>query len=198
MTESNSLEQLFKIGMSREQFIDKYVELQQKNKNSNSSLFSEKMSGSIGQIYDLLNTDGNDKLDENEISALKAFDKIDGENVLSESDLNVIYEKLSKKVSEDFGSKTPQESYDNAVTKGGQSTGEYIQTLSSDIDTIEALISAREDSSQKKLDEYQSKIDDLMIKSSKLSNEFKAGYKDLSSKIAKMKKDADKITAQMK
>ena len=29
MAESNSLEQLFKVGMSREQFIDKYTELQQ-------------------------------------------------------------------------------------------------------------------------------------------------------------------------
>lgn len=198
MAESNSLEQLFKVGMSREQFIDKYTELQQTSEKKESSIFSDKISSSIGQIFDMLNADGNETLDENELLALKALDNSDGDNVLSDSDLNVIYDKLSKKITEDFDNNTPQQSYDKAVTNGEQSTGDYIQTLSSDIDIIEALISAREDSSQSKLDEYQTKIDDLVMKSSKLSNEFKAGYKDLSSKIKKMKKDADKISAQMK
>ena len=185
MAESNSLEQLFKVGMSREQFIDKYTELQQTSEKKESSIFSDKISGSIGQIFDMLNTDGNETLDENELLALKALDNSDGGNVLSDSDLNVIYDKLSKKIIEYFDNNTPQQSYEKAVTNG-------------DIDTIEDLIYAREDSSQSKLDEYQTKIDDLVMKSSKLSNEFKAGYKDLSSKIKKMKKDADKISAQMK
>ena len=170
MAESNSLEQLFKVGMSREQFIDKYTELQQTSEKKESSIFSDKISSSIGQIFDMLNADGNETLDENELLALKALDNSDGDNVLSDSDLNVIYDKLSKKITEDFDNNTPQQSYDKAVTNGELSTGDYIQTLSSDIDTIEALISAREDSSQSKLDEYQTKIDDLVMKSSKLSN----------------------------
>ena len=94
--------------MSREQFIDKYTELQQTSEKKESSIFSDKISGSIGQIFDMLNTDGNETLDENELLALKALDNSDGGNVLSDSDLNVIYDKLSKKIIEDFDNNTEE------------------------------------------------------------------------------------------
>ena len=66
MTEStNSLQKLFQAGLTREQFVDRYAELQQKGEKD-SSIFKEEMASSIGTIYDTLNTNGDDKLDENE------------------------------------------------------------------------------------------------------------------------------------
>ena len=66
MSDNISAQELFKSGLTREQFIEKYSELQKTDKTKDSSIFSENFANSLGQIFDTLNTNGNDTLDENE------------------------------------------------------------------------------------------------------------------------------------
>ena len=187
MTEStNSLQKLFQAGLTREQVVDRYAELQKKGEKD-SSIFKEEMASSIGTIYDTLNTNGDDKLDENEINVLKAMDNSDGENVLSEGDLEGLYAKMADKLSEQYKTTDPKEMYDTAI-KNGTTPDVYLDTISNQINVLNELISARKSESDIKLATYQKQIDDLVMRNTELTNKFKRQYKDATDKLEKLNK----------
>ena len=197
MTEStNSLQKLFQAGLTREQFVDRYAELQQKGEKD-SSIFKEEMASSIGTIYDTLNTNGDDKLDENEINVLKAMDNSDGENVLSEGDLEGLYAKMADKLSEQYKTTDPKEMYDTAI-KNGTTPDVYLDTISNQINVLNELISARKSESDIKLATYQKQIDDLVMRNAELTNKFKRQYKDATDKLEKLNKQSEKYDTQLK
>lgn len=197
MTEStNSLQKLFQAGLTREQFVDRYAELQKKGEKD-SSIFKEEMASSIGTIYDTLNTNGDDKLDENEINVLKAMDKSDGENVLSEGDLEGLYAKMADKLSEQYKTTDPKEMYDTAI-KNGTTPDVYLDTISNQINVLNELISARKSESDIKLATYQKQIDDLVMRNTELTNKFKRQYKDATDKLEKLNKQSEKYDTQLK
>ena len=197
MTEStNSLQKLFQAGLTREQFVDRYAELQKKGEKD-SSIFKEEMASSIGTIYDTLNTNGDDKLDENEINVLKAMDNSDGENVLSEGDLEGLYAKMADKLSEQYKTTDPKEMYDTAI-KNGTTPDVYLDTISNQINVLNELISARKSESDIKLATYQKQIDDLVMRNTELTNKFKRQYKDATDKLEKLNKQSEKYDTQLK
>lgn len=197
MTEStNSLQKLFQAGLTREQFVDRYAELQKKGEKD-SSIFKEEMASSIGTIYDTLNTNGDDKLDENEINVLKAMDNSDGENVLSEGDLEGLYAKMADKLSEQYKTTDPKEMYDTAI-KNGTTPDAYLDTISNQINVLNELISARKSESDIKLATYQKQIDDLVMRNTELTNKFKRQYKDATDKLEKLNKQSEKYDTQLK
>lgn len=197
MTEStNSLQKLFQAGLTREQFVDRYAELQKKGEKD-SSIFKEEMASSIGTIYDTLNTNGDDKLDENEINVLKAMDNSDGENVLSEGDLEGLYAKMADKLSEQYKTTDPKEMYDTAI-KNGTPPDVYLDTISNQINVLNELISARKSESDIKLATYQKQIDDLVMRNTELTNKFKRQYKDATDKLEKLNKQSEKYDTQLK
>ena len=73
MSENFSLNDLFKAGMTREQFISKYQEMKQSTAGDTSSVFGSDMSSVIGDMFDTLNADGNDTIDEKEVQQLLAY-----------------------------------------------------------------------------------------------------------------------------
>lgn len=196
MTEStNSLQKLFQAGMTREQFVDRYTELQKKG-SKDSSIFNEEISSSIGAIYDTLNTNGDDKLDEKEINALKSLDTSDGENTLSEGDLGILYSKMADKLSEQYKTTDPKEMYETAI-KNGTTPEEYLDTVSNQINILSDLISARKNDSNIKLATYQKQIDDLVMRNTELTNKFKRQYKDATDKLEKLNKQSEKYDNQI-
>ena len=58
MSENFSLNDLFKAGMTREQFISKYQEMKQSTAGDKSSVFGSDMSSVVGDMFDTLNADG--------------------------------------------------------------------------------------------------------------------------------------------
>jgi len=195
MSNNFSLQNLFKAGLTREQFIAKYGEIKSANGNIDSSVFSDSMAGSIGEIFDTLNTDGNDTIDENELNTFMAYaDDGDNNTTITENDLKVLYEKVSNKISSAYTSTDPKVMYENAMAKtnGDVTSSTYIADLESQIDVLNELIASRQTNSSNIIAQYQAKIDDLVMKSSKLSADFKKEYKTTSEDAAKLQKESDK------
>ena len=99
MSENFSLNDLFKAGMTREQFISKYQEMKQSTAGDKSSVFGSDMSSVIGDMFDTLNADGNDTIDEKEVQQLLAYaDDGDKNDEVTENDLKVLYNKTAEKI----------------------------------------------------------------------------------------------------
>ena len=88
---------------------------------------------------------------------------------------------------------SPEDMYKSAMAKNPDIlSNTYVEDLSAQIDTLKELISSRQINSSNIIDEYQSKIDDLVLKSSKINNDLKQEYKTESDKIAKLQREANK------
>ena len=197
MTEStNSLQKLFKAGLTREQFIDRYTQLQQKGAKD-SSIFNEEMATSIGNIFDALDVNKDNKLDENELKSLSSKNISDGENVLSEDDLTVVYSEMAEKLTEEHKTTDPKEMYETAI-KNGTTPEVYLDTISNQINLLNELISLRRSESETKLTNYQKQIDNLIMRNTELTNKFKRQYKDATDKLDKLNKQSAKYDAQLK
>lgn len=197
MTEStNSLQKLFQAGLTREQFIDRYTQLQQKGAKD-SSIFNEEMATSIGNIFDALDTNKDNKLDENELKSLSSKNISDGKNVLSEDDLTVVYSEMAEKLTEEYKTTDPKEMYETAI-KNGTTPEVYLSTISNQINLLNELISLRKSESETKLTNYQKQIDNLIMRNTELTNKFKRQYKDATDKLDKLNKQSEKYNTQLK
>lgn len=198
MSDNISAQELFKSGLTREQFIQKYSELQKTDKTKDSSIFSENFANSLGQIFDTLNTNGNDTLDENEITTLQGLGDNDNKT-LSETDLKVLYEKMGaeiiKKHSKDV---SPEQSYKNATANGDIYSNTYVQDLGQQISILQELISLRKLNSTNIQQTYQSQIDDIVKKDSNLTTEQKTEYIKLSNELQALQRQSDSNDAVMK
>lgn len=194
MSENFSLNDLFKAGMTREQFISKYQEMKQSTAGDKSSVFGSDMSSVVGDMFDTLNADGNDTIDEKEVQQLLAYaDDGDKNEAVTENDLKVLYNKTAEKIKSQYSNMSPEDMYKSAMAKNPDIlSNTYVEDLSAQIDTLKELISSRQINSSNIIDEYQSKIDDLVLKSSKINNDLKQEYKTESDKIAKLQREANK------
>ena len=194
MSENFSLNDLFKAGMTREQFISKYQEMKQSTAGDKSSVFGSDMSSVVGDMFDTLNADGNDTIDEKEVQQLLAYaDDGDKNEAVTENDLKVLYNKTAEKIKSQYSNMSPEDMYKSAMAKNPDTlSNTYVEDLSAQIDTLKELISSRQINSSNIIDEYQSKIDDLVLKSSKINNDLKQEYKTESDKIAKLQREANK------
>lgn len=191
MSENFSLNDLFAKGMTREEFIAKYGEIsngQNINAKEKSSIFNQSVSGSAGEMFDTLNTDGNDTLDEAEL--LQFMGQDGNSEDISETDLQGLYRQMAANIMKNYTTTNPQEMF-NAANKGVEpESSTYIQDLSSQIEMLNELISLRESNSYQITSELQSQIDEAVSNSTTLSNDFKKNYKKASDKLAKLKKEA--------
>lgn len=194
MSSNISINDLFKSGMTREQFIAKYQEIKQSGVADKSSVFGDDMSSVIGNMFDTLNTDGNDTIDENEIQQLLAYSNDNDNNqYVTENDLKVLYNKTAENIKAQYNSMSPEEMYNSAMKKNPDVlSSSYIEDLSTQIDTLKELISSRQTNSSNIIDDFQSKIDDLVLKSTKINNDLKQEYKTETDKIKKLQRDANK------
>lgn len=197
MAESFSLQNLFKSGLTREQFLARYAEMKQFAEQNSSSIFNENMENSVAQIFDILNTSG-ETLDDSEIANLINMSEEDGEGVLSEADLKVLYQKIASNISSQNPIQSPEEMYNNAM-RGVDSvySSTYVQDLSSQIGILHQLKALRQMNSSALVANYKSQIDDCILKSNNLSNDFKTQYKNKSDEVSKLQKDLDKNNAEL-
>ncbi|MCD8378624.1 MAG: hypothetical protein LUB59_07555 [Candidatus Gastranaerophilales bacterium] len=195
MSENYSLQDLFKSGLTREQFIQKYSELKNTDGTKASSVFGNGMEGALGEMFDTINTDGNDTIDENEISLLMAYsDDGDNNSIVSENDLKVLYNKVAENIKSKYTSTNPQEMYNTAMQNSDILSNTYIQNLAEQIEILNELISSRQINSSNLINSFQSRIDNLVLKSTKLSTDFKKKYKEASDKAAKLQREYDTQT----
>lgn len=201
MTQDYSLNELFRAGLSREQFLDNYAKMQSNSSDMNSSIFGKEMSNTVAQIFDTINTDGNGTIDETEISALKALSTEDGQNTLSEADLKVLYEKIAQNI-KSTAAKGPEELYADSIAKVDtpQESSE-IETLANQIAVLNELVTAREKNSNAIIKNYQAQIDDIVQKAlsekTKEDKDFKDRYKQKSDELKKLQKESEENSAKL-
>lgn len=195
----NNLQDLFKVGITKEEFIAKANQI--KSQNGDESIFA---GNSVEEVFDLLNTtkasDGKEVLDTNEIQALANFDKTDGDGVISEKDLTQVYNKLAEKVSETLD--TPENMLsENASVRSdyyGEDLDDYIMKLTSQISSIENLIITREENAENIIQSYNDKIEELINKSKSLDAKFKSDYKKTKSELEKANNDYEQNEQKIK
>lgn len=197
MTESLSLQNLFKAGLTREQFLAKYAEMKSQATQDSPSIFGEDMENSIAEIFDTLNTSGDDTLDESEITALMAYSEEDGTNVLSEKDLKVLYQNVAAKLQSQYAAGSPEEMYNRAMQGGDPSSSTYIEDLTTQISVLHQLKASRQSNSTGIVGSLQAQIEDKILKSNALSNEFKAQYKAKSDEVKRLQKEYDRTNAEL-
>ena len=193
MADSVTIQNLFQAGLTRERFLDRYADLKAKaNPELSSSVFSKNMSAAaINAMFDVLDTTHDNILDENEIKGLANLTTQDGQDTLTDDDISALYEKTVQNITSQYGSATAEEMYEKSVNSGDFSQFEYTQMISSQIGIINELIQARNLESKNKINRYQIMIDDLILRSSKISTETKTQYSNISESLKRSEKFAD-------
>ena len=130
MSNNISAQELFKAGITREEFIQKYTELQKNAGTEESSIFTQEFANSIGDIFDTLNTMGaekNDTLDADELVALQGLGD-DDNTTLSEKDLKALYAKMGEELMNKYDKNTtPEKMYQKAMASGDKTSNAYMQ-----------------------------------------------------------------------
>ena len=187
MPDNQSLNLLFAKGLTIEQFLDKYAELKKEETNNedSSSIFKTDGDAAVVALYNSVDTDHDGKLSESEINVLKGLDTTDGEQTLSEKDIDKLLEQTLKKMNYADGNTSPEDMYKKAVTENGlqefaqdgESAHEtYTRILGNQLETLEQLIEMRENSSTMKIERFQNQLNTLIINRSNLSAEEKSTY----------------------
>ena len=197
MSENLSIQDLFKVGITREQFLAQYSTMQENKDDKESSIFTSEFANSINMAFDTINTNKNDTLDEDEIKTLMAMGKNDDVNTLSNNDLKELYNVMLQNIKNSYTSTDTQTMYNNANQNIEQVSSTYIQDLSTQIDVLLGLVSLRQNNSTSIVNSYQTQIDDLIFKNTELGNDFKTEYKQISDKLKTLPKESNKIQAEL-
>lgn len=199
MADNTPLDKLFKVGMTKEEFVKKYEELKAEaaDKEDTESIFKSDLSGSIETMFDIVNSSTDtkdDKLDEVEISALKSLsDDNDNNEVVSESDLAELYTKTIKKIEDKYTSTDPKVIYAQASRTtpeaerrfGGSSA---CQNIEQQLELIGELIDARKDAHKSKLQRYNNQLSNLNF--SAIDKNLRTSY---SAKVNKIKSKEQEV-----
>ena len=184
----NSLKSLLRAGISREEFLDSYANIQEDKNNNNATISIYNNSINSTAIFDKLDINKNNILDESEINNLKNINTTDGENgtnILSDYDLKGLYNNINKKREEEYSTKSPEEIYKKAISEG-TTPESFLQTISSKIEVLDGLTKLRQESSDKIIEQIQNRIDDLITKSQNIDKKLKEKYLDSKEEIKKL------------
>lgn len=212
MLNLNFLKDLFKVGMTREQFVGAYSELFNETGVTDAqlegmSIFdADKKDAVAGELFDMLNikksADGTEEvLDEEEINAFANLDKNDGEDNLTSSDLNELFKNYQKNLISETKIDTPEKMYETAMSTPsptGDSARTYLQSLDFQISAIEDMMQRRQASSTQILLEYENELNTLIQNDNTISNELKAQYKQENAKLNNLVSKQAQLDAQIK
>jgi len=194
MTDINLIQQLFKAGITKQEFLDNCAKIEKENQ----TIFTQSIT--FAQIFDTVNKNGDDIIDAQELEEIKNLDttdNINNESILSDRDLKIIYNKISGKIAEEIQEKTPQEMYQDAI-KNGMTQEEFITNTAFQINTLEGMIQLRENSSQNIIKQFEKRISDIVLKSDVISNELKEEYTTIQDKIKKTENKKEEKIKQIK
>ena len=186
--------------LTKAQLLKNYEQLKAQN-NIKGSIFEEDMEDVIGEMFEVLNiekaeNDEEDFLNDNEVAALKSyFDDGDDNSKVSSNDMNELRKKAIDNINKKIKAieiSTPEEMYQKALKEanGDMTQSSYVMDLSNNIESLTSLIILRQQNSNEIISKYEQKINELIQKSTNLSDEFKAKYD-------KMTKEAETLQKQM-
>lgn len=212
MLNLNFLKDLFKVGMTKEQFIGAYSEMFSETGVTDEqlegmSIFdADKKDAVAGELFDMLNitksADGEeDVLDEAEINAFANLDKKDGDNNLTASDLNVLLKNYQKNLTSETQLDTPEKMYETAMGKQsttGDPARTYLQSLDFQISAVEDMLQRRQSTSTQILLGYQNELNTLAQEDSNISNDLKSKYNKENAKLNSLVTKQAQLDAQIK
>lgn len=189
-----SLKNILRAGISKEEFLDSCANTKNDRKEP-ASIYD----GSItpAAIFDELDINKDNKIDENEFNNLKNINKTDGENgsnILSEDDMNGLYNNISKKM-EEYSNEFPEKAYQKAMDEG-MDANTFLSSITFQITTLEGLIKLRQDSSDRIIKQIQGRIDDLVLKNNNTNQKLKEKYLESREKIEKLEKKSKTLEIQ--
>ena len=190
-----SLKNIIRAGITKEEFLDSCAN-KDKDKNESVSIY-ESSSIASAAIFDELDINKDNKIDENEFNNLKNINKTDGENgtnTLSEDDIKGLYNNISKKI-EEYSTEAPEKAYKKAMEEGMDSNT-FLSSITFQISTLEGLIKLRQDSSDRIIKQIQGRIDDLILKNNNTNQKLKEEYLDSREKIEKLEKKSQTFGTQ--
>lgn len=176
----NVLRELFRAGITKDEFISKYQDLST-NENNPSGIFSVKLNDSmLNTMFDTIHlnseNENNETLNENDIANLSAMD---GDNSsISEEDLIQLCKKIEEKI------KTSPMSFDS------DSSVESI-TPSEGMDILSALKEFKIKAAEAKKIKLKTELDDLIQNDSSMSQEMK-------DKITNLRNEQEKLNDEIK
>lgn len=161
MPDNFSLNDLFKLGLNKEQFKAGFVAGKENDSfNEIYSLFGENIKDVGENIFDEIDTDKNGTIDEIDITYIKNKFKDNNQEDISENDLKTLAIESAIKM---YGTKKPAQMFKNVMSFGGDMReSNYIPTLDAQIQTLEDLITQRKFLSENKINSYQDEIDSLV------------------------------------
>ena len=196
MPESQSIRALFSVGLTREEFLDKFAKMQaDKSNNDMMSVFDDNIKAeTVAALFDEVDKNKDKKLDNDELfgdSGLQNYNTTDGKDNFTNDDIKALYDKTVKNLSERYGTTNPQELYQKAVASGDYNIGTYNKALTIQLDLLQDLIAERENDAEMKIKSIEQKINNLIEGSAKVSTETKEEerqtYKELKDNEQKLK-----------
>ena len=170
MSESmNPLQNLFKAGITKEQFVQQYKELANSDSKDIALIFNFNNGITAEDVFDTLNINAKEEniLEEADLQNLAQKYKEDGNNVISDNDITILYneiygQKSPQKINEAvikqfekeniYGFEDPQARHDNAVLLN-------VRSLEYQIEAIDMLIENQKLKSKKKIELLEQRID---------------------------------------
>lgn len=162
-----NLNQVFRIGMSKEEFISNYQQLASSSDNlsvEESVFFDDIPENTIGLVFDSINLSNEGTLTESDINALSALDG-NAEDI-SVEDIKMVYTKLAENLSS-----TPV-----SIASTDSDTQSF--TPSEKLDGLQALKGLLINLAENKKNRIQAEIMELLNNSQNISAELKQEYSD--------------------
>lgn len=208
----NFLKDLFKVGMTKEQFIVAYSDMFNETGVSDEqlegmSIFdADKKEAVACDLFDMLNINKSangteDVLDEDEIKAFANLDKTDGDDNLTASDLNVLLKNYKDNLVSETKLDTPEKMYETAMAKpaaNGNPADAYLQSLDFQISAIESLANNRQSTSAQILLGYQNELNTIIQNDNSVSSDLKSKYNKENSKLNSLVSKQSQLDAQIK
>ncbi len=204
------LKNLFKVGITKSEFISAYTEMCKNSENSNEldgvSIFdADKTESMASDLFDMININKakegkEDSLDVDEISQFSNLDKTDGKDNMTDSDLKVLLNNYEQKVASENKIDTPEKMYKTAMSKeapNGDSANTYLQSLEHQISSIESLATRRQENSIQIMMNYHNEINQLVQNDNNVSADLKAKYAKENEKLNKLNSEQSNIQSKI-
>ena len=204
------LKNLFKVGITKSEFISAYTEMCKNSENSNEldgvSIFDADKTESIASdLFDMININKakegkEDSLDVDEISQFSNLDETDGKDNMTDSDLKVLLNNYEQKVASENKIDTPEKMYKTAMSKeapNGDSANTYLQSLEHQISSIESLATRRQENSIQIMMNYHNEINQLVQNDNNVSADLKAKYAKENEKLNKLNSEQSNIQSKI-
>lgn len=205
MSDNKSLDALFKSG-TKEQFIERYNAMKTTPaQEDDSSVFKEDLDKSIGELFDTVDKNHDNFIDDSEIAEIKKYNNDnDNDSTITENDVEQLYNRTMDRIKSRFSSNNPEDIYNQASQTSPDTQQKFggdnaLQNISAQIDAIRELMTAKQNASESKIQRYENQLDNLIVMYSDLSAREKQQYSqntaNIKDKRSELKKQEQELEA---